>query len=786
MINNYLKIAFRNLFRKKLYGTINILGLALGLASSFVIGTWVYQELSYDRHFENSERIYRVGVNFFNVGDMAVGPEVFGSVVKKFPEVDAVTSMNNLQPLNIYVDEKEFKESRAFAADTNYFDVFSLPFLHGDPGTVLNHPNQVVLTETLARKYFNETEILGHIILIGEDKIPHTVVGIVADTKHKTHFTAVMWISMEQDPDRTSWTSAQYYNYVQLKPEISEATFTFRLRQLIKTQIYPSLNLTQPYEEWIEGNSAYKFIVTPLTDLYLKTNLRFDFFTAGNATNVYAFAAIALFIILLAAINFVNISTARSSGRAKEVGIRKTLGSGRASLIKQFLTESILISLFSLVLALGLGEIFLKLFEQATNIHLMDSLYLGLNQIAVFVALAVAVGLTAGLYPAFYLSAFKPVSMLKNQFSGVKKSWFRNGLVVTQFTISTCLTVATGIVYQQLQFLQDKDLGFDTENIVVIDNASRIGPQQESFKQDVVNLVGIKNASYNRRMPAGSSIWVKSFRTPEMSDGKPFQLFYGDDEYLNIMGFHLMEGRNFSRDLASDTAAVILNQFAARELELSEPIGAKLNENMEVIGVVSDFNFESLHKEIEPVAIMYSETAERMALKIDGAQSGEIINKLNSAWETYNPGEPINYYFLDQRFRQTLNNERSLGKAVSLFTIFAIIISCLGLFGLSCYICEQRTREIGIRKILGAAVSTLVIFLNKDFTKLILISIALAIPVSYILMSKWLTNFAYRIEISPVLFVAAGLLALLISWITVSGKSIKTALMNPVESLRSE
>lgn len=786
MLKNYFKIALRNLFRKKLYGAINILGLALGLASSFVIGTWVYQELSYDDHFENSEHIYRVGVNFFNVGDMAVGPPVFKFVVEEFPEVDAVASINNLQSSVIIVDDKEFTESRVFAADANFFDVFSFPFLQGDPETALDNPNQAVLTEALARKFFGQTDVLGKNILIGSDETPHTIVGVVAETHQKSHFTATMWTSLKRDPDQTSWTSAQYYNYVLLRPGFTESAFTSRLNQLIKSQIYPSLNQSQPFEKWIEGNSAYKFIITPLTDLYLKTNLRFDFFTAGNSTNVYAFAAIALFIILLAAINFVNISTARSSGRAKEVGIRKTLGSGRVSLIKQFLAESVLISLISLVVALGLGEIFLLLFEKATSITLMDSLYLGFGQIAVFIGLATAVGLLAGLYPAFYLSAFKPVSMLKNQFGSVKKSWFRNGLVVTQFTISTCLIVATGVVYQQLQFLQDKDLGFDTENVVVIDNVSRLGNQQPSFKQDVTNLVGIKKASYNRRMPVGSSIWVKSFRTPEMSEGKPFQLFYGDDEYLNTMGFHLLEGRNFSRDLASDTAAVILNQSAVRELELIDPVGARLNSNLEVIGVVSDFNFESLHKEIEPAAIMYSETAERMALRIEGAQSGEIINKLNSAWEAYNLEESMSYYFLDRRFQQTLNNERTLGKAVSLFAIFAIIISCLGLFGLSSYICEQRTKEIGIRKVLGAEVGTLVIFLNKDFTKLILISIALTIPVSYILMSNWLTNFAYRIEISPVLFVLAGLLALLISWVTVSGQSIRTAFMNPVESLRSE
>jgi putative ABC transport system permease protein len=785
MLKNYIKIAYRNLFRNKLYGAINILGLALGLASSFVIGTWVYQELSYDRHFENADRIYRVGTNFFNVGDLANGPEIFDAVAEEFPEVAVSTSLNRAST-SVKIDDQEFAESLAFEADKDFFDMFSFHFKKGNPETALDHPSQVVLTETLAQKFFGRQEAMGKTILIDEDEIPHTVVGIVAESGQNTHFTATMWISLERDPERTSWTSAHYYNYVLLNPGFTQHDLESRLDQLIEDEIHPSLGQNAPFEDWFTSSSAYKFSTTPLTDLYLKTNFRFDFFTSGNATNVYSFAAIALFIILLAAINFVNISTARSSGRAKEVGIRKTLGSGRATLVGQFLAESILMSLLALVLALGMGEIFLKLFEETTGIHLLNSLFIGPGQITVFIALAIFMGLAAGLYPAFYLSAFKPVSMLKNQFGGLKKSWFRNGLVITQFTISICLIVAVGVVYQQLTFLQNQDLGFDTENVLVIDNASSIGPQQESFKQEAESIAGISEVSYNRRMPVGRSIWVQTYRTPEMSEGKPYQTFFGDNKYLNTLGFQLLEGRNFSEEIAGDTAAVILNESAVRELELDDPIGTQLNDNLEVIGVVSDFNYESLHKPVEPAAIMYSTVADRMAIKMDGSRADAIIAGLENAWDAYNTGESMTYYFLDQRFQETLDNERSLGKAISLFTIFAIVISCLGLFGLSSYICEQRTKEIGIRKVLGAAVSSLVIFLNRDFTKLILISIAIATPMSYILMSKWLTNFAYRIEIGPLLFVMAGLLALLISWITVSGQSIKTALMNPVESLRSE
>lgn len=786
MLKNYFKVAFRRLFKNKVYGFLNITGLALGMASAFVIGTWVYQELSYDRHFDRAEQIYRVGVNFYNIGDMAPGPERFTETVRTFPEVKQATAID-VQPTQLlHVNNRTFREDHLYLADDHFFEVFSYDFLQGNPKTALSQPDEAIIMESTAKKLFGTARAAGMTFRLDEKGTTYQVAGVVKDDKRPSHLNIQVWLPLKIDPANNSWTSASIYNYVELKEGFGIKDFERRLNELIKDQVYPALNPNIPYEEWSNSRSAYRFIIHPVTDLYLHSNLRFEFFTGGNAVNVYAFAAIALFIILLAGINFVNITTARSSGRAREVGIRKTLGSERHTLVLQFLNESVLTSLLALVLALALGEVFLKLFEEITSIHLLNTLFISFNQIVFFVAVAVLIGLTAGLYPAFYLSRFQPVTMLKETFGSHRISWFRNALVVTQFTISTCLIIATGVVYQQLEYMQNKDLGLNAENLMIIENVSALEGSSRAFRQEIQKIPGVQLSSFSKRIPIGNSVYVKTFNTPELENGIPLQTFYGDEAYLEAMEFQLLKGRNFSKERASDSNAVILNQKAVQTLELENAVGSRLNKNLEVIGVVDNFNFESLHSEAGPVAIMYSDTGTRLALKVSGEQAGFVLGQTRNIWDTFTPGEGMSYYFLDEKFRETLNNERALSKAVMLFAFFAIIISCLGLFGLTTYICEQRTKEIGIRKVLGASVSKILILLNKEFTRLILLSIVIAVPLSLIVIRKWLSNFAYKTEVGPLIFIFAGILAFVISWLTVSGQSLKTALTNPVKSLRSD
>jgi len=785
MLKNYIKVAIRNIRQHPVYSSINIIGLAIGLASAIVIGRWVHQEWSYDKHFAHSERIYRVGVNFMNVGDMAPGPPQFSEYVREFPEVERAARLDGYSELEIRVGDETFRENRIYYADSAYFDIFSYDFVEGSRATALDNPNQAVLTREVAQKIFRKGSAIGKTLLIGEDETPYVVSGVVGD-QYPSHINARIWLSIEPT-DNTNWLSGSSYNYVLLKEGISLEMFRNRLRELIKTRVYTSLSINQPFEEWIESSGSYRFIPVSIEDIYLKSNLKFEPNPGGNVNNVYAFAGIALLILVIAAINFINITTARASIRAKEVGIRKTLGTGKLALVSQFLMESVFISFIALILSLGLGELFLNLFEQVTGQELLDGLLVNSEQVAAVTVITLGIGLLAGLYPAFRLTSFSPTTVLKGKiYSGKsERSLLRDGMVFLQFAISVTLLIGTGVIFKQLQYMQTKDLGFNEENVMVISNAGELGNQKGVFKESLLQMSGVETASYNFRIPAGSSVWVTTVKTDEMEDGLPMQSFHGDAEMVETLGFRLLEGRSFSRDLASDTAAVLLNQSAVQALELEEPIGSKINGNYTVIGVVADFNFESLKKKIEPVVLMFKNEGERLALKMAGSPS-PIINRAEQLWSEFGVEEPIDYYFLDENFEAMMTKEKILSRAAVLFTLLAIIISCLGLYGLSAYLADQRTREIGIRKVMGATVGNILFLLNKDFTKPVITGIAVSIPAAYIMMNTWLENFAYKTPVPVWIFLGACIGALAIAWLTVSVQSVQAATRNPVDSLRSE
>lgn len=787
MLNNYIKTAFRNIYRHLSYSLINILGLAVGLASAIVIGLWVYQEWSYDRHFEDADRIYRVGVNFMNVGDMAVGPPQLNDYLREFPGVEKTGRLGGVSSFNIHIGDKVFQQSDIYYADSTFFEVFSYDFVEGSRETAMDNPNSAVLTRQTAVRFFGSQPALGRTILVGEDKEVYTIVGVVATRGHRSHIGASMWLNYQYS-NNTNWLSASVYNYVKLEKTESLESFEERLLQFNKSTIYPTLPIEAPFEEWIKTDGAYHFNVIPVTDIYLKSTLKFEPTPGGSYNNVVTFFAIALLIILIAAVNFINITTARSSIRAKEVGIRKTLGTGRGALIGQFLFEAVLICAIALLVSFGLAELFLSLFQWFTGMTLLEGVFVNSgSQIAVVSLIALGIGLLAGLYPAFYLTRFKPVRVLKGQIhSGTgDQSFFRNALVLLQFTISISLLIGTGIIYQQLDYMRTKDLGLDKENVFIISNARQLGDQKEAFRQQLMRFSGVEHASYNKRIPAGSSVWVSGMKTKDMADDIPLQSFLGDYEMIPTLGFRIVEGRGFSRDVASDTHAVLLNQSAVRALELSEPLGAELNGKYTVIGVVADFNFESLRKQVEPTVLEFDPGGDRLAVKLSGSQS-EFIEYAQNSWEEFGIESPMNYYFLDENFEQLLEKEQILAKAVVIFAILAILISCLGLYGLSAFIAEQRIKEIGIRRVLGASVAQIILLLNKNLTKPVLVSLAIAIPLAFILLNRWLNNFAYKTEMSPWIFAGAAIAALLVAWLTVSWQSLRAAWANPVESLRSE
>ncbi len=508
----------------------------------------------------------------------------------------------------------------------------------------------------------------------------------------------------------------------------------------------------------------------------------------GSKDNVVTFAAIAALIILIASVNYVNITTARASIRAKEVGVRKTLGGSKVALVMQFLCESVIVCSLALILAIALGELFLSAFESITGLKLLENLFTGLMQFGTVALIALAIGLIAGLYPAFYLTAFEPVRVLKGQIhsrSG-SKNCFRNALVLLQFTITICLLTGTAVVFEQLQYMRTRDLGLKTDNVMVINNARLMGNQRDAFKHEILNHSAVESASYNKRIPAGSSIWVTSYKNETMEEGLPMQSFHGDHDMVPTLGFRIVDGRNFSRELASDSAAVILNQSAVKALGLKQPLGAILNDDLHVIGVVADFNFESLRKKIEPVALTLDTDGYRLAVKIQGDKTQQVMQFAESLWNRFGMSESMQTYFLDQNFEKLLQKERILSQAVFMFTILTVFISCLGLYGLSAYMAEQRTKEVSIRKVFGATVAGVVSLLSRDFLKLVLLANLISWPVAWYTANRWLQNFAYRIEVGWEVFALAGGLALMIALVTVSFQAVRAAVANPVDSLRYE
>lgn len=768
------------------YSIINILGLAVGFATTLLIGIWVYQEMNYDRHFEDSERIYRVGVNFMNIGDMAVGPVQLTEYARNFPEVEQTARLSGPAEVHFTHRDSRYSETNVYYADSTFFDLFSYSFLQGNSENALDQPGSVVMTRSVANKFFNGQSAIGKILLVGEEREPYTVTGVVEDPAYKSHIEADIWLRREYQ-ENSNWLSASVYNYIKLKKDFSNADLDKRLYELIEKAVYPSLSPAVSFDEWIEDESSYRFLPLPITDIYLKSNLKFEMLATGNEKNVYIFGSIAVLVLLIASINFVNITTARSSIRAREVGVRKTLGTGRTTLVLQFIFESVVLSAIAFLVSLGLAELFLALFHSFTGLQLVDQLFADPMQLLIVFAIALVVGAAAGFYPALYLTSFKPVSVLKGDIYSPtgEKGMLRNGLVLVQFIISICLIIGTVVIYNQLQYMRTTDLGFQKENVLVIRNADQLNERRETFKQRLLGHSVVESASYNLRIPAGTSEWVTSFKTPQMEQGYPMHSFHGDYDMIETLGFRILEGRGFSRNFASDTAAVILNKRAVQILELEEPLGVTLNNNLKVIGIVADFNFESLKEEIEPVALTLRNDGDRLAIKFRD-NPDEALAITEKVWEELGIASAPDYYFLDENFEAMFKKENLLARAVLLFAILAIFVSCLGLYGLSAYVTERRTKEIGIRRVLGASISQIVFMLNFKFTRIVLIAILMAIPIAYILMNRWLQDFSYKTEPGIVIFLVSGAVALLIAWATVSIQSVKTAMMNPVQSLRSE
>ncbi|KAA9040900.1 FtsX-like permease family protein [Ginsengibacter hankyongi] len=808
MIRNYLKIAFRNLWKNKGFSAINIAGLAIGLATCLLMLFYVTDELSYDKFNEKADRIYRVDGDIQFGGNhfvLAVAPDPMGQVLKKdFPQVEQYVRFRGYGGLLVKKGNQNINEEKVIYADSTLFDVFTLPMIQGDPKTALVEPNSVVITETTARKYFNSTDVVGKNFVIN-DTVNFKITGVIKDIPSQSHFNFDFFVSLSSNDEsrQNNWVSNNFNTYIVLKkgadPKKLEAQFPSVVTKYVGPQVKQLMNINM--EEFAKGGNYDTYHLTPITSIHLHSNKTAELGANSSIEFVYIFSFIAVLILLIACVNFMNLSTARSSNRAKEVGVRKVLGSLRKSLVAQFLTESVLISFIALILAIIIAWLMLPYFNQLSGKQLGTSVFENPWLFPALIALMVVVGVIAGSYPAFFLSAFKPVEVLKGKLSkGFKGSWLRSGLVVFQFFISIALIVGTIVIYNQLKFIRSKDLGYNRNQVLIIKNTFPLGNNAKVFKDEVLQMAGVQNATMTGFLP--TSEWRSDSplfpdATLNQKTAVSAQIWRVDENYISTLDMKMIEGRNFSKDFPTDSSGIIINESAAKLLGFKNPLNKTLyylnnfNNNKDVtayhiLGVVKDFNFSSLRDEVTPLALMYREQNGSISFRINTTDIPNLISNIESKWKAMAVGQPFTYSFMDDDFNKTYLSEQRTGKIFISFAIFAIFIACLGLFGLVTYAAEQRTREIGIRKVLGASVSGIVGMLSKDFLKLIIIAMLIAFPVAWWAMHTWLQHFAYRISITLRVFVIAGGISLLIALLTVSFQAIKAALANPVRNLRTE
>ncbi|MCB0488167.1 MAG: ABC transporter permease [Cyclobacteriaceae bacterium] len=786
MFRSFIRIAIRNFGKQLSFSLINVVGLAISLACSLVILMFVSRELSYEKHFSGHERIYRIATHFMTMGEFANGPQILlEEMANEYPWVDQTTRVKYDEG-SLGIGDFTLKEN-GLLVEQNFFEVFQYPFYQGegDLGS-----DGIVLTRSLANTIFGNDQPLGKVIEMTTDKGKslYSVRGVVDTDDINSHLNTSFWAVMPQtttiDPN---WFSVDAYNYVKVKSGVGIGEVQAAVDNMIETKVFPQMQSTLSFEEWFARDDAFRLIAQPLDDIYLKGTLMFDISKGGNETMVYVLLAIAGLILFIASINFINLSTARAINRAKEVGVKKVVGSSIALLRLQFISEALMVTLASLVVAMGLAELVLILVERVTGLELLVSVFSRPQHLVLAFFLAIALGIVSGLYPALVLSSFKPIQVLKSSFKAGTNSRFRNVLVVFQFGLSTILVITTLIMIRQIQFMSSRDLGFSQDNVLIIGNAGDLEGRLSGFMDKMRSQSGVVSLSQVNRLPGSvTSFSMANVQSAYLDEPVRISRFQGDFDYPSTLGFQLVEGRFFDKEIASDSNAIILNESAANQLLLEHPVGEIINKKYEVVGVVRDFNFESLRTAIAPSMISVSTNGLSLALRIESNQARAVIDAIEQEWASLSPKEPINYYFLDQNFKNLMHNEQVLMQVLGLFTGLALFIACLGLYGLSAYLSVQRSKEIGIRKVMGATSLSVLTLLNKEYAKLLFFSFIIAIPVAIYLIKFWLAGFAYKTSIEWWIVAGTCVIILFISWTTVGYHSLRASQINPAETLRRE
>jgi putative ABC transport system permease protein len=807
MIKNYLTIAWRILMRQKTYSAINIFGLTTGVTASLLILLYVADELSYDRFHPDADRIYRI--NFHgklqneDINTASVGLPMAEAIQNEVVGVAAVARVDKWGTCPVRYEERAFTERNFCLADSNFFSFFNYKLIAGNPQAALQGPGKIVISESAAVRYFDykgrgDLSPIGKSLVIGsEGAILAEVTGIAEDSPENTHlhFDFIMSLPTSGYADNPIWLNFEVYTYVKLLPDVDinsvQHTMDGFVAKYLSGEVQEFLKVS--LEQFLKQGGKLSFAAQPLTDIHLKSHFQDELEPNGNIAYVYLFSSIALFIVMLACINFMNLSTARSANRAREIGVRKTVGAMRHKLMGQFFTESFMYGLIALALSFGLVNLLLTPFNQLAGKNMSSAVLYHPIVLTGFVLLLIFIGLVSGSYPALYLTSFNPVEVLKGKVrAGNKNSVIRNSLVVFQFVVSIALIISSLMVYRQMSFLQNQDVGFKKENVVGMMHTMNLGPASAAFKDELLTHSEFAAASYSSRLPPDVD-WGSTFRTETGNESYPMSVVTVDHDHLETLGLTMVKGRFFSRDFLSDSSAVVINETAARMLGIDEADGKYIrysgnNEfKMKVVGVVKDFNFETLKATIRPM-VMFLQTGPNwdIAVRLSEGNPTEKIALLEKIWKKFAPNSPFEYSFIDQNFDAKFRAEQRLGNVILIFTTLAIFIACLGLFGLATFTAEQRAKEISIRKLLGAKVSQVVVLLSKDFVKLIVISLVIAIPLTWYGVNQWLDGFAKRVDFSFLLVFAAGGIALAIALLTVSFQSVKAALENPVNSLKSE
>jgi putative ABC transport system permease protein len=828
MKKSYLKIAFRNMARNKISSLINIGGLATGIACVILILLYVQDERKFDRFFSNTNHIYQLTLDANFGGQLLVGnttpPPVGAALYHAFPEIKTYTRSIPLgnQIVSSHADAKQenhFTERRLFAVDSNYLQVFDYAFKIGDAANCLLQHHSVVLTEKIATKYFGSTDAaMGKTLTLDQYQQPFTVTAVLKDIPEQSSFQFDMLIPMADCPPvrqfSWSWVWCQMDTYIVLKDAVPNTAgairqFDEKFPAMVRVQAARAFTrIGQPFDQFIKKGGKWDFHLQPLADIHLYSSaIPSSFTNLGDIKYIYIFTVIAFFIMTLACVNFMNLSTAKAGARAKEVGIRKVLGSMKGQLIRQFLAEALLFSLISTIIALIAVMLVIPAFNLLAGKALRFADLLQSGNWAIVLLLSLVSGLLAGSYPAFYLTSFRPVEVLKGV--GLLKKggnlFARNGLVVFQFTISIALIICTLIVFQQLRYAQQMDLGLKKDNVVIIPNGEKMKPiEEESFRQELLGTPGVSQASITSDVPGTNFYGFTDFYVPVTSDvreqlAKDLTLtsIVVDETFIPAFQIRVLKGRNFSKDFA-DSASVIVNETTVKQVGWKDPLGKYLtypgnnDRRFQVIGVVKDFNVQSAHQVVTPMALFhvssknYTAGTSYIVATIRGGDIANILRSFKDKWQTFAPATPFESYFLDRDFEVLYNADQRMGTVFGIFTLLSILVASLGLFGLAAYTAERRTREIGVRKVLGASVHGIVAMLSREYIRLVVIAAVISFPIAWWSMHKWLENFVYRTAITWWVFAAAALSALILALATVSFQAINAAMANPVRSLRTE